>query len=110
MLRVSATVLMGFLASQILLGYLKHGGANNVADGDNNQLNIIRNSYIQINTKDNNMYIKSDAIELLENKITLRNNFINSNILFGTSDLMTYDKATGDVSMENRPKFTIVEF
>ncbi|MDR0571307.1 MAG: hypothetical protein LBG48_00480 [Rickettsiales bacterium] len=108
-LKTLAITLVGVLVLQILSSYLGHSN-NEHSEGDDNQLNIIKNSYIQVNTKDNNLYIKSDLIELFENEIVLRTNFIDSNTTYGTSDLIIYNKTTGDISLKNRPKLTLMEF
>jgi hypothetical protein len=107
-LKAIGFVLVSFLILQILLGYFKHEKQHDVLS-DQWQFNAIKNSFIQVNADDNNLYIKSDIIETSKDKIILKNNFITSNVGFGTSDVITYDRTTKDISLKNRPKLTLVE-
>jgi hypothetical protein len=71
------------------------------------QLNVIVDSYIQINTKENNLYIKSDTVNIYDNEIVSKNNIINSNFGSGKNNTMIYNKITRDLTMQERPSFVV---
>jgi hypothetical protein len=94
-----------FLLLQIVRNYFKYnrqGVSANV-----NTVNIMQNSHLQINTNSNNLYIDSDTVIIRDGEIILKNNIINSDFGSGESGLMTYNRTTKDVSLEERPKFML---
>jgi hypothetical protein len=107
LLGLVASAMVGLLLSQIIFNYLEYSVK---IPTPVEQKNILINSYAQINAKDNNFYIKSDLVEILEEEIIFRNNIMESNVGNGVGDIVIYNRATEDILLKNRPRFTFEEF
>jgi hypothetical protein len=103
---ISAGMLI-FLLLQIAKNYYKYNGQNAVSN--EMHLNELVNSYAQVNSKKDNLYIESDIVNILDNEIIFKNNILNSSFGYGQSNVVIYNRITKDVFLEKRPKFIFRE-
>jgi hypothetical protein len=102
-LRMVSVVMFAFLLSQIIKNYNNHAKYN--VKNSEIQLDLMINSYGQINAKENNLYIESDSINIGDSEILLNNNTIKSDSGNGKNKVMIYNKVTGDIIIQGRPVF-----
>jgi hypothetical protein len=103
---VSAGMLV-FSLLQIVKNYRIYSEQNAV--NKEMRLNAIINSYIQINSKEDNLYIESDTVSVYDNEVIFQNNILNSNFGNGQGKMVIYNRITKDVFLGERPKFIFKE-